>query len=464
MNKQCIPVVWGLDEKYLLPAFVVMHSILKNSNRQYQFYIITADDIMKQVKEYVALLKKEYNNFNVDVKLINGELFKDIKIYNKYLSISTYFRLLISNLITEYEKCIYLDCDVLINGDLAEFFDFDLEDDYIAGVKDCHIIQDTPREREHEKVLGIPSRDKYINAGVLLLNLKKVRKDNLVHKFFAQMSKENWYEDQDVLNICCYPYIKTLPLKYNLFHFYCGNNIKLLYNLDYKKQDFDFKEPLVIHMGGIWKPWAFRKVKGADQWWNLASIFKNTKYYKEHYENIYFEDEKVFKLVEENENKKFIICGYSKNGKNLCDIILQKRYSVVAFFDNDRKKWGQTYKNIPVMGIEQIVENYNDIFWIISNQIAFKEIQNQILSYGFEKKNVVRYINYYDNKYYLLSLDSKYYDLEIDKIAMFEYTEKYKEYDKRKEYILKILSKPVVFKEEYNYLNNKYHFNYWYHI
>ena len=249
MDKNGIPVVWGLDEKYVLPAFVVMHSILVHSNKKYHFYILTADNILEQVEEYSDLLRKKYGNFDISIKTVDEDLFEGAEIHNQHLSVAAYFRLLIPELITEHEKCIYLDCDILVNGDLSELFEIDLEDNYLAGVKDCHIIEDTPREREHQKVLGIPSRNKYINSGVMLLNLGKMREDILVKEFLYQMNRENWFEDQDVLNYCCYPYIKILPLKYNLFHFYYGKSIKFLYHLDYEKQDFEFSEPFIIHMG-----------------------------------------------------------------------------------------------------------------------------------------------------------------------------------------------------------------------
>ena len=46
MDKSSIPVVWGLDEKYVLQAFVVMRSILINSKKNYHFFILTAENII----------------------------------------------------------------------------------------------------------------------------------------------------------------------------------------------------------------------------------------------------------------------------------------------------------------------------------------------------------------------------------------------------------------------------------
>ena len=467
MDKNIIPVVWGLDEKYVLPAFVVMHSILAHSDEKYCFYILTADHITEQVQEYASLLNDRYDNFDLSVKMVDKNLFAGARIHNQHLSIAAYFRLLIPELITEYEKCIYLDCDILVNDDLAELFGYDLGDCYLAGVKDCHIIEDTPREREHEKILGIPSRDKYINSGVLLLNLKKIREDGLAEKFLAQMCRENWYEDQDVLNYCCYPHIKILPLKYNLFHLYYGKSIKFLYYLGYQKQEFDFDEPFIIHMGAKYKPWIDIRVKCADKWWKLAEIFQDTHYYQ-----IYLKQSRckedidiMFEAIEENRNKQFVVCGYSQNGRRLYDMLYAKGYSnIVAISDNNREKCGEIYRGIPVMEMDRVVEKYRDIFWIVSVQAAFEEVRQQILGLGFDDHDIVRYINNYDDKFYLLSLDCKYYDSEISKIAMFEYTEEITEYDRRKEYILNILKNPEFLPEEYEYLNDKYHFDYWYNL
>lgn len=459
MNRSRIPVVWGVDEKYVLPAFVVIHSILANSRARYHFFILTTDEIMRQVQEYVDILEKQYNNFDVVVKNVEKEIFSNAKINNKHLSTAAYFRLLIPELIIEYDKCIYLDCDILVNGDLLEFYAIDIKDNYLAGVKDCHIIEDSPREEQHEKILGIPSRDRYINSGVLLMNLKKMRVDSMVQAFLLQMNKENWYEDQDVLNCCCYPHIMTIPLKYNLFHFYYGKSIRFLYHLDYEKQDFEFSEPFIVHMGARWKPWNSRRVKCADKWWSFAEVFHRTEYFKKYRKQSMKKDEIdiLFEEIEKNKDKQFAICGYSQNGRNLCDMLLSKGYNnIVAFTDNDKEKWGKEYHNIPVTGITGTLTK-RGLFWIISNQVAFEEVRTQLLSSGVKEEDIVRYINLFDDKLYLLSLDEKFYDYQIARIAQFEY-------GGQDCHMLEVLKSTESFCKEYEYLEQKYHFEYWYNL
>lgn len=469
MNNQEIPIVWGADEKYVLHAFVVMHSILKNSHKSYRFYIITTDDITEQAQNYTLLLKNKYSNFEVSLIRVDSILFRDVKICNQYLTAASYFRLMIPQFLNIYDKCIYLDCDVLVNGDIEEFYNIDLGDNYIAGVRDCHIIEETPRKERHREMLGISSMDRYINAGVLLINLKKMRKDSLGDRFLKEMGKEFWYEDQDILNRVCYPDIKALPLKYNLFHFYCGRSIHLLYHLNYEKKDFEFESPFIVHMGGKWKPWNSKKVKYADKWWEYAEIFKDTIYYRK-YEKISQTTDYIQCILDplmKNKDRFIVIWGYSQNGKQLCDFLLEEGYTnIISYVDNDSSKWGKTYHEIPVSNMEQILNSRdkNTLFWIITSQMFFEEIKDQIMSNGIDEQSIAQYVNIYSDRMYFLALDERFYEQEIEMIARYEYTNVIPIYENRKDYIYRVINNPETFQTEYGYLNNKYHFSNWYHI
>lgn len=125
MQRCGIPVVWGLDKKYVLQAFVVMHSILKNSEQNYHFFILTADEIKDDIEEFKDILRRQYSNFELSVKMVDIEHFASARIYNGHLSKAAYFRLLIPEVMLEYDKCIYLDCDLIVHGDLKELYEID---------------------------------------------------------------------------------------------------------------------------------------------------------------------------------------------------------------------------------------------------------------------------------------------------------------------------------------------------
>lgn len=467
MDKVSIPVVWGLDEKYVLQAFVVMRSILINSKEDYHFFILTADCIEDKVKEFTDILKKEYNNFEISVRKVDIEYFANARVYNEHLSKAAYFRLLIADLIPEYDKCIYLDCDLIVYGDLKELYEIKLGDNYLAGVKDCHIMENTPRQIEHQQVLGLPTREKYINSGVLVMNLKKIRQDKLVSSFLRQLNKENWYEDQDVLNYCCYPAIKVLPLKYNLFHFYLGKNIDFLFEVQYERQEFEFdhEHPFILHMGGDYKPWNGFEVKGSSEWWEIARVFHTSKDYQLYRQNCQKKEtsHEIREMLDRvRESEHVIIWGFGANGKRLCDILLEHQSeNVAAIADNNITLWGQEYRGIPIKGLHSIMEEYGSIFWIITCRRSYGEIVEQLEACGINRMDIMHFVYHYEERMYLLSLQEDAYYKEIDKIIDMEYIRNIPDRNEREMYIKNIIYNPLVYAKEYAYLAEKYMFRYW---
>ncbi len=467
MDKNKIPVVWGLDKNFILQSFVVMRSILKNSHEQFLFILLTADSIENEVKGLEAILKKDCPNFEISIRKIRMDFLENVKIYNEQLSKATYFRLLIPDLVPEYDKCIYLDCDLIVNGNILELYEVDLKHDLLAGVMDCHIIEETQYQREHQQILGIPSRNKYVNAGVLILNLKKMREKKLSSFFMARIEKENWYEDQDILNYCCYPFIKTLPLKYNLFHFYQGKNIKFLYHLPYTKEDFDFNSntPFILHMGSSYKPWNSCQVKGSREWWQLAEVFRECESYQYYAKKCQNEEtlNEIQDLIKQAEkSRKIVIWGYTKAGKQLCDIFLDYGLDNIAVIaDNNHELWGSKYRGIPIHGLTSIKDGTEDIFWFIACRKAYDEIAAQLKRHGVEEKNMYHYVNHHEERMYLLSLHESAYEKEIGYIADIEYVRQIPDVDKRISYIKQIISNPKKYVDEYEYLDKKYIFKYW---
>lgn len=468
MFGQHIPVVWGVDKKYVLQAFVVMRSILLHSTARYHFFILTADHIDIEVRGFTKILEKEYDNFKISVKRIDPACLEGARIYNDHLSVASYFRLLIPEFIHEYDKCIYLDCDLIVHTDLKGLYEIGLDNAYLAGVKDCHVIEDTPYEKEHQRIIGLPARDRYVNVGVLLLDLKKMRQDKMISSFMEQLKRENWYEDQDVLNVCCYPFIKTIPLKYDLFHFYLGAGIKHLYGLPYDRQEFDLDPdvPYILHMGGKYKPWEDYEVKGADEWWQIAGVFSASESYRSCWQKCRAKtiDDRLPALIDRaKERRRIVIWGYSKNGKRLCDILLENQLeNIGAFADNNASFWGQSYRGIPVMGPDLIDQEADDVLWIISCQIAYKDVQEQLKEKGINETDIIRYEELFTEYMYLLSRNERAYDDLVAGIARREYIRKLPDKDDREHYIKNIMEDPLRYATEYAYLAERYAFSYWF--
>lgn len=388
------PVVFCVNKSYLLQAFVVMHSILINSDAYYHFVVLSKDSIEENMNVLSKSLQKYYGNFSLFGKKINSNVFSDAKIFNPHIEEAAFYRLLIPELLTGYKKCIYLDCDVLVNGDLRELFMMDLENNYIAGVRDCHLV--SSHVTKHQQNLGIPSLENYINSGVLIMDLEKMRKDRLVAKFLKQSEKDNLYEDQDVLNFCCYGHIKILPLKYNLFHFYKGSTIKELFGNPFFKKDFSFNwnYPFILHMGGFQKPWLDKKYKGAKAWWKLADIYRDSVLYKDCKKQCLQDDASkirmIFNLCKNSPN--VVLWGFSEQGKDVCDTFLRKEILVNFFCDNNKGFIGQTYRGIAVREVKEILKAAPDAIWIVTCKKAFKEVFSQLNSLGIKEEDFSFYI------------------------------------------------------------------------
>ena len=260
-QKITIPVALSSDNKYAPFMYTTILSVLKsaNTNTFYDFYLIVHPDFSDENKKQIYKLKKEYNcNINfIDMQKRQR---------NNYPS---WYRLLLANLLPkEIDKCIFLDDDIYTCSDLTKLYNIDLNENYIAGVISCAYY--VYADKMHSNILNIPSAKQYINTGVILYNLKLIRKDNITKKFI-ELSDNDWPSyDQDVINIVCYGRIKILSPKYNVTvrHLFI-NDIRL--NDLYSKEEIEEAKnnPSIIHYLCEQKPWqGFYKY--STYWWKVA--------------------------------------------------------------------------------------------------------------------------------------------------------------------------------------------------
>lgn len=131
------------------------------------------------------------------------------------ISIETYFRLLLPSLLPDLERVLYLDCDILVKGSLLPFWETDLTGYYAAGVNERDMLYRNP---DYRRSLGFADHEVYINAGVCLFNLAKLRADDMERVLFEQadaLKDKITHQDQDILNITLKGQIKNMPGIYN---------------------------------------------------------------------------------------------------------------------------------------------------------------------------------------------------------------------------------------------------------
>ena len=165
--------------------------------------------------------------------------------------LSAFTRLFCAMLLpAEINRILYLDCDTVIIGDIAELDKVELYEKVVFGVKDCIGYP-------YKKNIGLENDDPYINAGVLLLNLVELRKINvkkIISEYMNKYEKFINYADQDLLNGAFKEKIGILQPKYNVMTIDVVHSYKEIQTLRYPTNFYletEFKNavnnPTIIH-------------------------------------------------------------------------------------------------------------------------------------------------------------------------------------------------------------------------
>lgn len=279
-----IPIAMATDNNYVEPTLVAMTSMLENKAKdtRLDFYLMISGMVTQKNKNSLKKLQKLYNNCSV--KLIDMKnRFSSNYIAPSHITTPTYYRLCLPSLLPQIDKILYLDGDIVVTRDLWQLYNTNLEDSYIAGVK--AFGQQTwvlNKSLNYAQKLGVRDLTQCINAGVLLMNLKQMRKDNLENKFnkYVPTLKKRGLvlNDQDVLNAVCYDKIKFLSPIYNAFQHvkFSYYNMPILIDC-YEPQEF--KEaclnPAIIHYTSSKKPWKSSKCRFYDKWKKYHEILKS---------------------------------------------------------------------------------------------------------------------------------------------------------------------------------------------
>ena len=268
-----IPIAMGLNGKNLYSTIIAITSIIKTSNptTKYDFYIIYPNNYNIKNLKKLRRLEKKYKK-KCSIKTIEFLLSK----INSEIYISSYYRLSLSNLLPYINKIIWLDDDTITYKDLNEMYNIDMENFYYKG------LLDDPRKLDHIT----KDNDHYICIGVLLINLKKLREDNIeikYNRFIQKYYNRLRQKDQTIINSVGFNKIGSLPPQYGIFNinhkilflkFTLGGRSKERYTwLELKNA---YEEPTVLHC--VKKVWKSLKNYGAEIWWKFA---KDTDFFYE---------------------------------------------------------------------------------------------------------------------------------------------------------------------------------------
>ena len=253
-----IPVFFSTDDTYIPFLDVAVSSLIANASENNTYRIIVLNTGLDP--ENIATIKKnERPGFVIDFVDISKEI-QQIRSYFKnvyHFSVVTYYRLFIASLFPQYDKILYLDCDLVVLGDISELYAIELGDNILGAVPDQFVSKTKEFRLYAEEAIGVKP-DTYFNAGVLVINLDQFRKNDIENKFINLITKHDFDlldPDQAYLNYLCFGKTRILPSGWNKSpaEIACeGNKSIVHYNL-YKK------------------PWQYDDVIDGDCFWEYAS-------------------------------------------------------------------------------------------------------------------------------------------------------------------------------------------------
>ena len=275
---QNISIAFGLNNQYTYPTLVSIISILENAapNTFYNFYLLVEKSLFKKEnKVKLKHLEDKYDRCKIFIFELTNENFSNAN--TKRYPMAAYYRLLLAELIKDVNRVIYLDGDTITLTDLSEMYNLEMDNNIILGFVD--------NSYEKAEEFGLKTY-KYVTSGVLLINLKKMRKENISQKFFDFIDKNKsklTQEDQTVINIVLHGRIGLLPPKFGMWNF--ANRESLINHNKYGNEKLNiqaynentifkaWKVPSILHFVRA-KPWK-KKTHHThrefhEKWWEYA--------------------------------------------------------------------------------------------------------------------------------------------------------------------------------------------------
>lgn len=260
-------IVLATDDNYIQHCAVTIVSILENNPKGVNIYILhegLCENSIHILEDEVHPYDSELQFVYVDKNIIDAFPMPK-QGHLSHISRATYYRLLMADIMPpEVEKVIYLDCDLVVNDKLDDFWAIDITGYSIAGCVQIGAGCEALR-------LGYPQKYGYINAGVLLINLsywREINASKLLVEYLAAHYDKIIFHDQDALNANFYDKCLHIDQRWNMNNGTFGDidvrcdkegNV-IVNNYDAEKANIRrYQEnPSILHYSARIKPWDSR--------------------------------------------------------------------------------------------------------------------------------------------------------------------------------------------------------------
>ncbi len=396
MNRNTvIPVVFAINDDYVPYWGVAATSLIKHASNEYVYKVYV---FYTELNDYNIRRVEGMSTENVEIRCMDvSKDIPEVKLKNKnHVSKETMYRFMAPILLSQYDKILYLDSDIVILNDLAELYKIDIGDNTIAAIEESH-TEGLLRYLNSIKV----SPDGYFNTGVLILNTKKLLDGKILDKVVKVLDEaEVVYSlpDQDSLNIVLSGSIYYLPRQWNVeWHkIHAIDTVKEKFVDDVRKSSLN---PYILHYASANKAWHNPGLEMADKFWEYA---RQTSFYEEiiyknmpkatsaipiTIPNLYGRFVFPWKTIEAD--SRIIIYGAGVVGRTYLKQIEQTGYCKVLAVA-DKKKDSIKDLNTLIISPDEIKEfPYDKILVAIENESVAKDIIRELENAGYDVLDIV---------------------------------------------------------------------------
>ena len=314
-----IPIFFAVDDGYVKFWHVAIKSLMAGANKDYKYniHLLCCGLDKKNVASIMALKDENFSFFVNDVtakaksraKLMERGYHGD----NNKAGCATYYRAFIPAMFPEYDKAMYLDSDICLNGDVAELFNMDMKDNLITAAPDGPVSSIPVFQEYVVKFIGVKKPENYVNAGILVMNTEALRDMDFEERFFDVLAKFKLEVDHDqgVLNYLCRDRINYVPENWNKM-VVTGETIPL-------------EKVRIVHYNLTAKPWITDDVAYASLFWKFA---EGTPFYDEILKCKSKVTEKDLEGAQVNLGRMIATCEELIKGKSLHERLIDATFGV----------------------------------------------------------------------------------------------------------------------------------------
>lgn len=247
-----IQILASTDERYAAYCGIMLTSVFENTPSA-EAYIMVDKPLSAKQRFHFSKLEKKYST-SIHFIVVDSSSLKDVPTLS--WTLPAYFRILAPSLLpASIDKILYLDCDIIVNGDLTPLWETPLTGKSVAAVIESG--SHNPACNYFGR-LGYEEKYGYFNSGVLLMNLEYWRTNGIQKKALDYIENHKdiiRFPDQDVLNCVLKGTNVYLHSTYN-FQSYFVEKKTYAFLEERTKNEMEEAEPVIAHI--MRKPWNIR--------------------------------------------------------------------------------------------------------------------------------------------------------------------------------------------------------------